>query len=97
MVKGRRSHLLSFSDVPDEDVFTRCDSDVASLLSTSQGHVRYVCLLAADDPEHRAGCVAQVLLGQPHDQQSEVMTDSVLKRKDRHIEEFSRIFLKYGE
>lgn len=80
-----KSHLLSLSHVPDEHVFARRRSDVAALLSPPQGHVGDVGLLATDDSKHRAGNIAQVLLGQPHDQQ--VVMNSVSKEQIRESKE----------
>lgn len=61
-------------------MFTGRRSDVATLLSSPQGHVGDVGLLAPDDSEHRAGNVAQVLLGQPHDQQVVMNSVSIEKK-----------------
>lgn len=64
---NRNSHLFSFSDIPDEHLFTCSHSNVAALLSPSEGHICDVGFLATDYSKHSAGGVAQVLLGQPHD------------------------------
>lgn len=83
--QSRSSHFLSLSHVPDEHVFTRRRSNVATLLSPPQGHVGDVGLLAADDAKHRTGDIAQVLLGQPHDQRA--VKNSVSKEQIREGEE----------
>lgn len=70
-------HLLAFSNIPDENMFTSSHSYIASLLPSSKGHIRDVGFLAADDPKNSAGNVAQVLLGQTHDQQPKVMLKPV--------------------
>lgn len=60
-------------------MFTRRRGNVATLLPPPQGHVGDVGLLATDDSKHGAGNIAQVLLGQPHDQQ--VVMNSVSKEQ----------------
>lgn len=70
-------HLLSFSNIPDENMFTCSHSHIAPLLPSSKGHIRDVGFLAANDPKNGAGNIAQVLLGQTHDQQPEVMLNPV--------------------
>ena len=60
-------YLLSFPDVPYEDVLAGGHGDVPPLLPPAQCHVGDVGFLAADHTEHSAGHIAQVLLGQPHD------------------------------
>lgn len=88
--QGWRSDLLSLPHVPDEHVFTGRRGDVATLLPPPQGHVGDVGLLAPDDSEHRAGNIAQVLLGQPHDQQVVMNSVSIEKKTGDSKDYFSR-------
>lgn len=77
-----KSHLLSLSHIPDEHVLTSRGGNVPTLLSPSEGHEGYVGLLAADHSKHGAGNVAQVLLGQPHDQQATMTSASKEQIRD---------------
>lgn len=61
-------YLLSFAHIPYEHMLAGSYSHIAALLSSSQPHEHHVRLLTADQAEHCAGHVAQVLLRQPHDQ-----------------------------
>lgn len=64
------AYLLSFSQVPDENMLTGWHCHVAAFFPT-KCHKDNIAFLAANEAKDRTGNIAKVLLGEPHVRSSE--------------------------